>query len=36
MECTEAIPRRKYTAVDAYVEEKKRKGSQINNVFFHF
>lgn len=36
MECTEAVPRRKGTAVDAYVEENKRKGSQINNLFFHF
>ena len=36
MECTEAVPRRKCTAVNAYVEEKKRKGSKINNLFFHF
>ena len=35
MECTEAVPRRKCTAVDAYVEEKKRKGSQINNLIFY-
>lgn len=25
MECTEAVPRRKGTAVDAYVEEKKKR-----------
>lgn len=37
MECTKVVPRRKFIAVDAYIEGKrKRKWSQTNNLFFHF